>query len=250
MEYLDLFQEWFGQTGIYREFLKNMPPPVNNIYFDMACVMVLAGYLLFRVADGMRIRGYHRRIRRRQAEEQGKQCEAERQLKERETEVRGREERIYHFLDACEYYFRNRGGRNAEDAGGQARISFFRIGRRGYLLSDDRGEADASQNPMEIVSDYEVRMREMEECRKQEETFEEYRRKERERLNDSMDILEQQMRMEPESPVGGGTDAGADFRFEKRRARALKEEQREKERARRAAERKGKKEKRGLGGEN
>lgn len=251
MEYLNMFQDWFSQTGIYQQFLKNMPPPVNNIYFDTACVLVAACYLVFRVADGVRIMGYHRRIRRRQAEEQRKRCEAEQELKEREKEVRGREEKIYHFLDACEYYFRNRGGRNAADAGGQTRRFFPRIGRKNYLLSDGKEEKDVSSNPAAVVSEYDVQMEEMEESRRQEEAFAEQRRKERERVNDSMSILEEQLRVEPEIPAGEAVEAVADLRFEKRRARALKVEQREKEKARRAAEKKRKKEAGyGVGGKN
>ena len=249
MEYLKMVQEWFGRTGVYQQFLKDMPPPVNNIYFDILCVLIAACYLVFRVVDGVRITGYHRRVRRRQAEEQRGRREAERQLKERETEVRGREEKIYHFLDACEHYFWNRGGRNAGNTGGQTGGFFSRIGRKDFLLSDREG--DMSFDPAVAVSDYDVQMQAMEESRRQEESFEEQRRKERERVDDSMSILEEQMRVEPETSVGGDADAGVDLRFEKRRARALKAEQREKERAGRAAERERKKAvKRGVGGEN
>lgn len=249
MEYLNMFQEWFGQTGIYQQFLKNMPPPVNNIYFDIVCILIAACYLVFHVVDGVRITGYHRRVRRRQAEEQRERREAERQLRERETEIRGREEKIYHFLDACEYYFRNRGGRNSGNAGGQKGGFFSRIGRKNFLLSDRGG--DVSFDPEVTVSDYDVQMQAMEERRRQEEAFEEQRRKARERVDDSMSILEEQMRVEPEIPVGEVADAEVDLRFEKRRARALKAEQREKERARKAAEKERKKEgKRGVGGKN
>lgn len=249
MEYLSMFQERFGQTGVYQHFLKDMPPPVNNIYFDMVCILIAACYLVFRVVDGVRITGYHRRVRRRQAEEQRERREAERQLRERETEVRGREEKIYHFLDACEYYFRNRGSRNAGNAGGQKGGFFSRIGRKNFLLSDRKG--DVFFDPAVMASDYDVQMQATEESRRQEEAFEEQRRKERERVDDSMSILEEQMRVEPEILVGEAADAEVDLRFEKRRARALKAERREKERARRAAEKKRKKEgKRGVGGKN
>lgn len=108
-----------------------------------------------------------------------------------------------------------------------------------------------SFDPEVTVSDYDVQMQAMEERRRQEEAFEEQRRKARERVDDSMSILEEQMRVEPEIPVGEVADAEVDLRFEKRRARALKAEQREKERARKAAEKERKKEgKRGVGGKN
>lgn len=244
MEYLNMFQDWFSQTGIYQQFLKNMPPPANNIYFDTACVLAAACYLVFRVVDGVRVMGYHRRVRRQQAEEQRKRYEAERELKEREKEVRGKEEKIYRFLDACGHYFRNRGGRNAADAGGQAGGFFPRIGRKNYLLPDGKEEKDVFSNPAAVVSEYDVQMEEVEESRRQEEAFAEQRRKERERVNDSMGILEEQLRVEPEIPAGEVVEAVADLRFEKRKARALKVEQREKEKARRAAEKQNKKQSR------
>lgn len=248
MEYLNLFQEWFSRTEVYQQFLKNMPPPVNNIYFDTACVLVAVCYLAFRLADRVRIGVYHRKIRKRQAQAQREQREAERQLEQRETEVRGKEEKINRFMDACEFYFRNRGGRDAGGNGRQPGGFFSRIGRKNFLLEDGKGDADVSFEPVAETSEYEIRMREMEESRKQEEAFAERRRREQARVEDSMGILEEQIRVEPEVSVGEAVEAVADVRFEKRRARALREEQREREKAERAAEKKERRErKRGAG---
>lgn len=237
MEFLNSFQEWFSQTDFYRQFLQNMPPPLNNIYFDTVCIVVIVCYLLFRIVDGLRIAGYHRRLRKRQAKERQEQREAEKLLKERETVVQDKEEKISRFLDICEFYFWNRGGRDAGETGKQTRGFFSRIGRKNYFLSAGDGKLGLDGEPVALASDYDMQMQEVEECRRQEERFIENRRREKERVNDSLNSLEERMRMEPDVPVTASVEAGKDWKLEKRKKKALRKAQKEEERAKRKAER-------------
>lgn len=238
MEYLNMFQEWLYQTTLYQEFLKNMPPPVNNIYFDTFCILLAVIYIVYRIVDAVRIARYHRKARERQAKEQRERREAEREIYERESEVRDREEKIGRFMDVMEMYFSSRGGREAQGAGRQRGGFWARIGRKNYFLSDGRGGSEMPENRDSRYSDYDVQLHDEEERRAQEAAFVESRRRAKEQMDESMNRLEEQLHGEPQEIVAEVVDANGkrDAQYERRKARALKQVQREQRKAQRLAE--------------
>lgn len=238
MEYLNMFQEWLYQTTLYQDFLKNMPPPVNNIYFDTFCIMLGVIYVVYRIVDAVRIARYHRKARERQAREHREKLEAEREIFERESEVREKEEKIGRFMDVMEMYFRSRGGRDAQGAGKQRGGFWGRIGRKNYFLSDGLGAPGMPGGRDGGYSEYDAQLHDEEERRAQEAAFAESRRRVSEQIDESMSRLEEQLRRGPQEIAAAVVDANGklDVQYERRKARALKQVQREQRKAQRLAE--------------
>lgn len=248
MDYLNTFQNWLEQTSIYQQFLKNMPPPINNIYFDTLCILLILVYVVYRFVERIRVTRYHRRIRERQAREQRERQSAEQELYARESVVRDKEERIGRFLDVMEFYYWNRGDRGTHGTGRPRSGFFSRIGRKDFLLAD-RGRSEAAAGKDEYVrhgfSDYDTRMRDIEESRRQEADFQESQRRVREQMDESMTILDEQLRVEQDAPIVEEADVALqrDRQYERRRAKTLKEIRREQRRAERLARKERRREK-------
>ena len=239
MEYLNVFQEWLYQTRLYQDFLKNMPPPVNNVYFDTFLILLAVVYILYRIVDAVRIVRYRKKARKRMAEEQAQRKAADRVLNLRETEVRDKEEKIGRFMNVMEMYFRNK-GRDAQGAGRQKGSFWGRLGRReNYLLGESPEDEVLGYKEF---TDYDRELMEEKMRTEREAAFSESRRQEREQMGESLTRLEREIRdccYEAESHgdteeknTGPGKSS-----FERRKARALKQARKEQEKARRIAER-------------
>lgn len=239
MDYLNSFQNWLYKTNLYQQFLQNMPPPINNIYFDTFFILIAVIYLVYRIVDRIRVVRYHRKIRERQAKEQRERKNAERELYERESEVRNKEEKIGRFLDVVEFYFWNRGGGAQQGETRQRKGFFSRIGHKELFLTEKTGmELEPIETMSDIGhSDYDARMKDYEESRMQEARFQESRRKAREQLDESMTILNEQLQVDQDLKVVESSDLGVqrDRRYEKRKAKALREIQKEQRKAERLA---------------
>ena len=239
MDFLNLFQNWLYQTNLYQQFLKNMPPPINNIYFDTFFILIAVIYLIYRIVDRIRVVKYHKKIRERQAKEQKERKNAERELYERESEVRDKEEKIGRFMDVVEFYFWNRGGGAQQGETRQRKGFFSRIGHKELFLTEKTGvESEPVETTSDIsYSDYDARMQDYEKSRMQEACFQESRRKAREQLDESMTILNEQLHVDQNVKVADSSDLGVqrDRRYEKRKAKALKEMEKEQRKAERLA---------------
>ena len=86
MEYLTEIEKLIRESGVYQEFLRNMPVPLNNVYFDMVVAGVLVVYLIYRIGDGIRMI-FRRKKLMRMREAAMLRSEEERQLREQEAEL-------------------------------------------------------------------------------------------------------------------------------------------------------------------
>ena len=55
MKYFYELQDWLYQTEFYQEVLKELPEPLNNIYFDTIVAIIIGVYLLYRIFDMLHI---------------------------------------------------------------------------------------------------------------------------------------------------------------------------------------------------
>ena len=69
MKYFYELQDWLYQTELYQEVLKELPEPLNNIYFDTIVAIIIGVYLLYRIFDMLHSFFYYRRIRKMQERE-------------------------------------------------------------------------------------------------------------------------------------------------------------------------------------
>jgi len=114
MEYFYEFQQWLDGTRFYQEVLKQLPVPLNNIYFDSIFILCVAAYLLYRFLEAIHLALYRRRLRRRREKERKKelarQLEREKDMMYREMNVHQKEEKVNRFMDYMELLFASRGG--------------------------------------------------------------------------------------------------------------------------------------------
>ena len=100
MEVLAELERMIEGSGVYREFLGKLPLPFSNVYFEVAAVLFLGVYLIYRIVDGVRMLQRRKRLCRMR-EEALLRGEEERLLREQETEVqRGKIAAFMQFLQA------------------------------------------------------------------------------------------------------------------------------------------------------
>ena len=108
MEYFYSFQRWLYDTRLYQEILKELPIPLNNIYFDSVIIIILAFYLIYRILEAIYIACYRRHIRKRQEKERKQQMEKEKEMMYREIQVHQKEQKFDRFMDYMELLYANR----------------------------------------------------------------------------------------------------------------------------------------------
>ena len=225
MEYLNVFQEWLYQTRLYQDFLKNMPPPVNNVYFDTFLILLAVVYFAYRIVDAVRIVRYRKKARKRMAEEQAQRKAADRVLNLRETEVRDKEEKIGRFMNVMEMYFRNK-GMGAQGAGRQKGSFWGRLGRReNYLLGESPEDEVLGYKEF---TDYDRELMEEKMRTEREAAFSESRRQEREQMGERLTRLEREIQnccyaAEPLEDTEEKNSGSGKNSYERRKARALKQ---------------------------
>ena len=87
MKYFYELQDWLYQTEFYQEVLKELPEPLNNIYFDTIVVIIIGIFLLYRIFDMLHSFFYYRRIRKMQEKERKEKKEQEARMLKREEQV-------------------------------------------------------------------------------------------------------------------------------------------------------------------
>lgn len=76
--------------------MKELPEPLNNIYFDTIVAVIIAAYLLYRIIDMLHSFFYYRHIR--------KMAERERkEKKEQEARMYKREQQVYEEICKIEF---------------------------------------------------------------------------------------------------------------------------------------------------
>ena len=66
MEYLMKWQAWLEHSELYREFLINLPSPLNNVYFDLLLLFIGIFMIIRWIWDSIAIHRRYKRIRKRQ----------------------------------------------------------------------------------------------------------------------------------------------------------------------------------------
>lgn len=225
MEYFYEFQSWLYETRLYQEILKELPVPLNNIYFDSLIILGLLAYLLYRILDALWYALRRRRIRKRQEKERKLQLQREKEMMYRELQVQQKEESVGRFLDFMEMLAARRmehtqgyGDRNITEQHGK------RIGRKNFLLE---------KNDVPNTSDYDVVMdavvydveQNSEICRKQ--------KREQEQMQSRISELDEVIKVRVLDETEVMESAAPDAALEKRKERARRRDEKERQRAER-----------------
>lgn len=238
MDYFYVFQNWLYQTSLYQNILKEMPAPLNNIYFDSLLVICIIVYLLYRVIEAVRIAGYHKRIRKMREVERKTQSEREQEMSYWEQQVNEKEERIGRFLDYMEYLFTSRMRRPEDQEGYSSGKNSKRLVRRNFFLEKRDIPNRAQGEEVTPSSDYDVVMDAFAYDVKQEQEISKRQEVEKEQLNLKLSSLDDSLRVEETECRGKEDVSVVDVDLEKRRNRARREEEKERRRAERLLKKK------------
>ena len=104
MEYLMKWQAWLEHSELYREFLINLPSPLNNVYFDLLLLFFGIFMIIRWIWDSIAIHRRYRRIRKRQKKIQQAQEYADMESMYREHEARKRQEQMEQQMKVMQMY--------------------------------------------------------------------------------------------------------------------------------------------------
>ena len=158
MSYFYSFQSWLYHTSIYQNLLRELPAPLNNIYFDSILCICLVVYLIYRLVESVHIIRYRKKIRRKQEADRKRRLEKDQELHERERKVDEKEERIGRFFDSMESLFT--GKMRTQEVAGVCRPQKSRklLGRKMFFLEKKGTVTGEKPDVEETVSDYDVVM--------------------------------------------------------------------------------------------
>lgn len=238
MEYFYAFQKWLYDTPFYQEILKELPVPLNNIYFDSLVLIALAVYLVFRIIEAIRIACYRGRIRRKQERERRQQLEREKEMMYRELQVQQKEEKVGRFMDYMEMLFASRTGRaddyepySSPETNNSQGHQTRRVGRKNFFLQKKNRFRIAKKDDISGTSDYETVMDAFVYDVEQEQKISKRQKDEKEQLHSKIRALDDELRVRVvEEATETVTDISEDPALEKRKARARREEERERKR--------------------
>lgn len=234
MEYYYSFQNWLYQTDLYQDILREMPAPLNNIYFDTVLVLGLVVYLIYRIIEWIRIRSYHKRMRKNQEKERQTRRDAEEEMKQREQMVKDKETRINHFMEYMYFWFSGN-MRSTESDLGKDNIpkSRPRLDLRRFYLEKKKVPRIGESNK-DIISDTSAYDDVLGAFAYDEATEQEITRRklqEQSEINNKLHSLDDELKVEVIVDAEFHSDDGAvDIVFEKKKKRALQEEEKERKR--------------------
>ena len=104
MEYLMKWQAWLEHSELYREFLINLPSPLNNVYFDLLLLFIGIFMIIRWIWDSIAIHRRYKRIRKRQKKIQQAQEYADMESMYREHEARKRQEQMEQQMKLMQMY--------------------------------------------------------------------------------------------------------------------------------------------------
>lgn len=79
--------EEFEKSGIYKNFISNLPYPFNDLYFGLLIIFILACLIIVYVVQGIRSKAMREKIRRRQEEARMRRLEDEEKEKNDRDEL-------------------------------------------------------------------------------------------------------------------------------------------------------------------
>ena len=223
MEYFYEFQSWLYETRLYQEILKELPVPLNNIYFDSLIILGLLVYLLYRILDALWYALRRRRIRKRQEKERRQQLHREKEMIYRELQVQQKEESVGRFMDFMEMLAARRmehtqgyGDRNIT---GQ---HVKRIGRKNFLLE---------KNDVPDTSDYDVVMDAVIYDARQDSEIARKQKREQAQMQSRISELDEVIKVRVLDEAVDVKTAAPDAALEKRKERARRKDEKERHKA-------------------
>lgn len=233
MEYFYEFQSWLYETRLYQEILKELPVPLNNIYFDSLIILGLLVYLLYRILDALWYALRRRRIQKRQEKEKKQQLQREKEMMYRELQIQQKEENVGRFLDFMEMLAARRmehtqgyGNRNITGQHGK------RIGRKNFLLE---------KNDVPDISDYDVVMDAVVYDARQDSEIAKKQKREQEQMQSRISELDEVIKVRVLDETEVMEAVAPDAALEKRKEKVRRKDEKERQKA----EKKKQKEKQG-----
>lgn len=237
MEYFYAFQRWLYDTPFYQEILKELPVPLNNIYFDSLVLIGLAIYLIYRIIEAIRIACYRRRIRRKQDRERRQQLEREKEMMYRELQMQQKEEKVGRFMDYMEMLFASRTGRadvyetySSPETYNSQEHQNKRVGRKNFFLQKKDRYRISQKDEFSETSDYDSVMDAFVYDVEQEQKISRKQEAEKEQLYSKISALDDELCVRVVEESATVADMQEDSTLEKRKARARKEEEKERKR--------------------
>lgn len=157
MKYLELVEQLVKNSTIYQEFLKKMPAPFNNPYFDTVVLILLVLYLIYRILDMIRVKRYRAKNRKLQRLEHQRVAQRNEELENRERVLSEREERIGRFMDYLGFIFWSRTRREPTK---EARQTYTNAYSQPYGLQQNEYLLEDSGN-LDEISEYDLVLDEM-----------------------------------------------------------------------------------------
>lgn len=233
MKYFYELQDWLCQTEFYQEVLKELPEPLNNIYFDTIVVIIIGIFLLYRIFDMLHSFFYYRRIRKMQEKERKEKKEQEARMLKREEQVYEKEERLGRFLD---FLFISRMSRVQEeeiyDNTPQPQSdNVKRIPKRRHLLGwRNKSVPLLLGRNEEKVSDYDVVMDAHAYNEMQEQDLQQQQKQSEEKMYSQLHSLNESLKVKPVEDIVEISHSQSDARLEKQKAKARTQQEKERKR--------------------
>lgn len=147
MKYYEVLQQMFCDSGLYQDFLSQLPVPFSNPDFDMVCLIGLGVYLVYRVGDEIYIIWYHRQVKRRHEELMREKQEKEREMWDREQQMQEKEAKLGRAMDFMAAMFTHAASqgqeyREREPVHGALGWRRFFLEKRERMLLEKKQEAD------------------------------------------------------------------------------------------------------------
>lgn len=239
MEYFYSFQRWLYDTRLYQEILKELPVPLNNIYFDSVIIIILAFYLIYRILEAIYIACYRRHIRKKQEKERKQQMEKEKEMMYREMQVHQKEQKFDRFMDYMELLYANQttdtdvfevyestnNHDNSSTHKNKPRRKRFFLGKKDRLQIAEKSVVPKS-------SDYDVVMDAVVYDAKQEEEINLRQEAEMEQMHSKINALNDELRVRaPDESMERDANITEDPMIRKRKEKARREEEKEQRKA-------------------
>ena len=238
MEYYYEFQDWLYQTSFYQDVLKELPVPLNNIYFDSLVILVLGAYLIYRILDAIWYACRRRCIRKRQEKERKLQLQREKEMIYRELQVQQKEEKVGRFLDYMEMlaarqsgqteYYEYQDGGEYQSIQGQRRkrldLKQFLLEKKdkGSVMSGGKGAGSTDYDTIMDAYVYDV---------EQEHEISKRQKLEKEQLHSNIHALDDELRVRVVEDVTESANYVDDPSLERRKKKARKEAEKEQRKA-------------------
>lgn len=230
MEYFYAFQRWLYGSILYQNILKEMPAPLNNIYFDSFLVIGLVIYLIYRLVEAIRIARYRKHIKKQRSADRQLQTQKEEEIAFREWKVQEKEERLGRFLDYMEYVFSRHMKYQEQSGNCRPGGGHRRLGSNRFLLGRKQIVGELPKKTGRIC-DYDVVMDAFASEQEQKQEVSKRQQREKEEMDVLLNHLEESLIVEEtDAKAEKAVDVVWSADFEKRKARAIWEDKKDRKR--------------------